>query len=39
MTFDPLSGIYLTENKKDMAVIAIPKYTDVHSSMGGRIIT
>jgi len=39
MNFDPLSGIYLTDNKKDMAVIVILKYTDVQSSMGGCIIT
>lgn len=39
MQFDPLSGIYLTNNKKDMAVIVIPKYKDVQSSVAGRIIT
>jgi len=39
MTFDPLSGIYLTDNKRDMAVIFILKYTDVQSSMDGHIIT
>jgi hypothetical protein len=39
MKFDPLSGIYLTDNKKDMAVTVILKYTDAPSSMGGHIIT
>jgi len=39
MKFDPLSGIYLIDNKKDMTVTVILKYTDVQSSMDGRIIT
>jgi hypothetical protein len=39
MKFDPLSGIYLTDNKQDMAVTVTLKYTGVPSSMCGRITT
>jgi hypothetical protein len=38
MMFDPLSGIYLTDNKRHMAVIFNLKYTDVQPSMDGHII-